>query len=170
MVILLSGRKNKYEEEIIEILTACGADFISDRIIAATGGSFTVTSIRRPTRLDIKKGIILMLDDTSKFQDQIIPCGVTGICEDCNTNGLILFKKNNIPVITCGNNPKNTVTVSSINDNNIVAALQRTIVDCNNENVYPGDFKIKLSRQYSHFSIMSSLAVLLIKGITPNEF
>lgn len=170
MVVLFSNRKSKAEKEIVDILTACGADFISDKTVCAKGGYFTLTVFYKPTDLKIEKGIVLILDNTEKFLPQSLPDGTIGICEDCNSNALKIFEKNNIPVISCGNSSKNTITISSINDRNIIVTLQREITDKFGNIIYPGDYKIALSKDYSPFAVLSSAAILLLNGITPNKF
>ena len=67
-------------------------------------------------------------------------------------------------------NSKNTITLSSIIDNELLASLQRSIYDINGKKLEPAEFKIKLNKNYSPFSVMASLAVLLLKGIIPKEF
>ena len=112
MVIIFSGRKSETEKEIIEILSSNGGDYISDKTILKGKGLFTVISEYKKTDLKIEKGIALILDDTERFKGQSFPFGVIGICEENNKSALGLFKKSKIPVISCGMNPKNTITFS----------------------------------------------------------
>ena len=134
MVLLFSNRKSKLEKEIRDILTAFGADFITDKSVSATGGFFTVAVCYKKTEINIKKGIALMLDDTKRFEGQIFPDGIIGICEDSNTSALSLFKSNHLPALTCGISHKNTVTFSSIGEKEFILTLQREIFD-----IKPGD-------------------------------
>lgn len=170
MVILFSGRKNAAERELIEILTGCGADYISDRSVSAGDGIFTIISEYKKTDLRLKDGIAVFLDDTDRFSGQSFPEGMVGICEDTNKTALSLFKESNIPVISCGMNSKNTVTLSSLNSSSLLAALQRTVTDCKGNDIFPGEFKIKLSADYTPFAVMAATAVLLLNGITPESF
>ena len=170
MVILFSNRKNKTEKELIEILTACGADFISDKRISATGGFFTVVSSYKPCEFEIKKGIAVILDDTEKFKKQNLPNNIIGICEDINFSALETFKNNKTKVITYGNNHKNTLTVSSFNENSLVITLQRTIKNIYGEKIYPTDYKIVLKKNYSKEAVMCAVAILLLNRIEPKTF
>lgn len=164
MVLLFSNRKNKLEKEIIEILTACGADFISDKAVTFAGGFFTITICYKKIELNANKGIAMILDDTKRFEKQNLPKSIIGICEDNNTNALKLFKRNGLPVITCGNNPKNTLTLSSIDGNNFVITLQREITDINGNKVYPADYKFNLNKPYSAQAVMLSCGILCLIG------
>ena len=170
MVILLSNRKNKTEKEIIEILKQYGATFISDKFVSENDGNFTIISTYKKTDINLKKGIAVFIDNTSRFENQEFPIGIIGICEDKNTIALKEFQKNHIAVISCGMNLKNTITLSSINDDSLFATLQRTVTDYKGKSIDPSEFKIKLKKEYSPFAVMASLAILLLNGILPYEF
>lgn len=170
MVILFSGRKSKTEKEIIEILETYGANYISDKSVSENSGNFTIISTYKKTDIKLEKGIAVFIDDTDRFEKQTFPIGIIGICEDTNTVALEKFKKSGIAVISCGMNLKNTITLSSINDNGLFAVLQRTVTDNSGKTIDPCEFKIKLNKEYSPFAIMASVAVLLINGIFPKEF
>ena len=169
MVVLLSNRKNKYEKEIIEILKGIGANFISDKTIHSGNNPITIISEYKNTELKIKKGIVVFLDNTNRFNKQILPYDMIGICEESNKFALNIFNKNNIRVISCGFGYKNTITLSSIGDEKLLITLQRIINDLNGNEIEPSEFKIKLKKQYLPFSIMASVAIMLINGIIPKE-
>ncbi len=164
MVILFSNRKSKLEKEILEILTAWGADFITDKSVTVTGGYFTVAVCYKKTDLALKKGIALILDDTDRFKALNLPQGIYGICEDKNSSAIEIFSKNNIPVVTCGSNHKNTLTLSSINERDFVITLQREITDLNGKPVYPADFILSFKKSYSPQAVLLSTAVLCLSG------
>ena len=170
MVIIFSNRKNKLLNEITEILTVCGADFISDKTVNSADGHFTVFVTFKAIEIKIKKGIALILDDTEKYNEQILPFGVLGICESTNIKAIEIFERNKTQVITCGNNHKNTFTLSSINENDWVITLQRVIEDINGKTLYPADYKINIEKKYSCDAVLISLAILLLNGIEPKEF
>lgn len=170
MVILFSGRKSTVENEIIEILSRYGANYISDKMVLAGEGRLTIISEYKKTDIKLKNGIAVFIDDTDRFNLQIFPEGIIGICEDENLKALELFSESRIPVISCGMNPKNTVTLSSFGNASLLVSLQRTITDSAGKEVDPAEFKIKLTRDYKPFSVMASAAVLLLNGIVPDVF
>lgn len=170
MVILLSDRKSKYEKEIIEILKKHGAQHISDKFIGDSEGKFTVLSIYKKSELQINKGVIVFLDEGKRFANQEIPIGFIGVCDENNIKALSIFKKNKISVICCGLGSKNSITLSSLGDNSLFACLQRNIQKNDGKIIEQGEFKIQLTKKYLPFSIMASVAILLLYGITPNEF
>ena len=67
-------------------------------------------------------------------------------------------------------NSKNTVTLSSLNDNTLLTSLQRTVTDSKGTDIMPSEFKVKLNKKYNPFAVMACVAVLLINGIMPTEF
>ncbi len=170
MVIIFTERNNQYEKEIIEILKNHGADHYSDKTISENGGNLKVISIYKHTHLSVKNIIALFLENKNKFEKQIFPIGTIGICEDVNKEALGNFKKSNNTVITYGTNNKNTLTISSFAENKVLVTLQRTIINSNGKKIEPCEFKIKLTKQYSPYSILSSTAILILNGINPKQF
>ncbi len=167
MVILFAERKSKIEKEIIEILTLFGASYISDKTVCSLEGAFTVVSEYKSIDLKLNDGIAVFCDITDRFKNQSFPSGTIGICEDTNIKALNLFLENHTPVISCGMNGKNTVTLSSLENNIPLITLQRKITDLKGRIIEPAEFKITLSKNYSPFSVMASVAILLLEGQLP---
>lgn len=170
MVILLSDRKSKYEKEIINILKKYDFQHISDKFIGNTNCKFKLLSIYKKCELQIEKGVVVFLDQGNRFINQEIPIGFIGVCEDNNVTALSILKNKKISTICCGMNNKNSITLSSLNDEYLFACLQRNLQNINGNIVEQGEFKIKLTKKYLPFSIMAATAILLLKGITPVEF
>ena len=167
MVILFAERKSKTEKEIIEILTLFGASYISDKTVCSLEGAFTVVSEYKSIDLKLNDGIAVFCDTTHRFKKQLFPSGTIGICEDTDIKALNLFLENHTPVISCGMNGKNTVTLSSLEDNIPLITLQRRITDLKGRIIEPAEFKINLKKNYSPFSIMASVTILLLEGQLP---
>ncbi len=170
MVILLSDRKSKAETEIIEILSKYGGQYISDKFIGKDSGKFTILSVYKKSRLEIEKGIAVFLDNGERFMTQELPLGIIGICEDENRTALEISKNNGIATISCGLSSKNSVTLSSMGNEQLFACLQRSIQNQNGEIIDPCEIKIRLSKNYLPFSVMASTAILLLMNIVPYEF
>jgi hypothetical protein len=170
MILLFCKRKSKTEKEIIEILKSYGGAHISDREIVENNNTFTIISFYKVSDLNIRNGIAVFCDDTEKFLPQTLPQNIIGICEDSNKTALTVFQKSGIPVISCGMNAKNTITLSSLGSNQLFASLQRCVTDSSGLNIEPAEFKIKLNSKYQPFSVMASVAILLLNSIKPNEF
>ena len=167
MIVLFCERKSKTEKEITEILKNMGGNYISDKSIFDNSGNFTIITEYKVTDICADKGIAIFCENTKKFASQILPVGFIGICEDKNKNALDIFKKNNTPVITCGMNPKNTITLSSITKSNALVCIQRTLENEKGSLTEPFEINIDLSKNYNPFSITTSVAVLLLNGIIP---
>lgn len=136
MVMLFSEKDNKRKNEIKEILSSLNI-------------SYNLTD-----KMDTK-GIVIFRDNADR---------IVGICEDCNKTALKLFSNSDITVITCGMNSKNTITCSSINGETYLISLQRNILNLKGEEIEPQEFKIKLKKKYLPYSVMASLAVILLYG------
>ncbi len=163
MVILFSGRKEKTEKEIIDILTDFGANYISDKKISAASGGFTIISEYKKTDIKIDSGIAVMLDNSERFENQVFPKGIIGICESSNLKALKIFRDNNTPVISCGMNPKSSITLSSLSPTSLLLTVQRRIAVAD-KIIEPGEYKIQISGNYSPFSIMASAIILFLKS------
>ncbi len=170
MVLLLSDRKNKCENEIIEILSKYGGQHISDKFIGTDSGKFTILSLYKKSTVNLSKGIAVFLDEGKRFINQELPLGIIGICEETNKTALEIFKNNGIAVICCGLSSKNSITLSSMGDQQLFATLQRSIQNYDGKIIDPCEIKIKFSKNYQPFSIMASAAILLLSNITPQEF
>lgn len=170
MVLLLSDRKNKCENEIIEILQKYGAQHISDKFVGDGKCDFTILSIYKKCELKIDKGIAVFLDNKDRFTNQKIPVGIVGICEEDNLSALEILKQNKIATVCCGMGSKNSLTLSSIGSDYLYTCLQRSLQNSSGEIIEQGEFKIRLTKSYLPFSVMASAAVLLLEGITPLEF
>lgn len=170
VVILFADRKSRTEKEIIDILTLFGANHISDKTVCSQEGVFTVVSEYKNIDIKLKSGIAVLCDTTQRFNKQSLPLGIIGICEDTNINALNLFYKNHIPVISCGMGNKNTITLSSLENNIMFVTLQRKITDIKGRIIEPAEFKITLKKNYSPFSVMASVAIILLEGLAPKKF
>lgn len=169
MVLLFANRKSQTENEIAEILKSYNVNRICEKEII-WGNAFSVITMYKSAEINAKKGIAVFCDDTDRFKNQLLPQGFIGICEENNKNALNILKMNNIPVISCGMNSKNTITLSSIDKNNLVAGLQRIVFDLNFNEILPTEFKITLKENYKPFSVMASVGILLLNGIIPIDF
>ena len=144
MVILFVDKKTNAEKEISDILHRCGAG-------AADGITF--------------------ITDYGKAESGVkLPSGTVGICEDSDRAALKILMESGVPVITCGMNPKSTVTLSSLTSSSALVSLQRTVTDIFGNDTEPCELGIKLNRGRSPFAVTASAAVLLLAGITPAEF
>lgn len=170
MVILFADRKSKTEKEIIKILKNFGADYISDKAIRKSGGKITLISQYKPIDIQSTKDIVIICDETRRFEKLKLPNKILGIFEDTNKIAAAIFKESKSTCITCGLGIKNTVTLSSIECKKVVVCLQRTVTDFFGNEIEPGDFAIKISADFSPFSIMASFLILLLHGIIPIEF
>ncbi len=167
MVILFSDRKDKIADEIIEILVYYGATLISDNCIVLNNDNFTLIRQYKKCKIDVIKGIAVFCNNSSRFKGLSLPHSLIGISEDKTPHSLSLIKENNLRLISCGTGNKNTVTLSSISENTYYVTLQRTLYSLNFERIEPQEIKISLNKNYTPFSVLAAVTVLLLEGIKP---
>ena len=162
MVIIFSRRNSRFLKEIANILCNFGCGYIDDRKIVLKENCFSVIAEYNKTNIDFIKGVVVFCDDTEKFNGQTLPPNAIGVSDGNNRNALNIFKNNKTAAISCGMNPKNTITLSSIENGKIFISLQRTIIDINGNKIEPGEYKMDYNNSYDPFSYLISLAVLLV--------
>ena len=141
MIIIFADKKTKCGTEISDILYRCIP--------------------KRQTDFDI----------VTEYSENIdFPPGSIGVCEYSNSEALKSLMKNCVPVISCGMNGKNTVTLSSVGGSSALVSLQRTVTDIYGRDREPAEFRIRLTHSRSPFAVAAAAAVLLLLGITPDEF
>lgn len=170
MVILLCRKKSTVAKEIAEILTFHGANHITDNTIVQKRGSFVVVTKTQICDLKLNNAVIVFCDGTKQFRNQRLCKGIIAICEETDRAALEILARSNTPVISCGMNQKNTVTLSSLNGDVWFTALQRSLFDFKGNNVLPSEFKIHLKKRYKPYSVLAAATVLLLNGIKPCEF
>jgi len=146
MVVLLSGKENNVENELLKLLC--------DKQVIAIKGEADVS---------INNGIIIITDKSKCFNKLKLNNDIIGICSDENSEALSFFKKNGLPIITCGTGNKNTVTVSSIKEKSLMLSLQRSIRDLKGRIIEPLEIRVECNGE-DCFSVMAATAVSLICG------
>ena len=160
--------------EILFAEMACGAGKEIYEILQRSGiGEKTefpvITEHERP-EIGSNPAITVFAGNSEAFRGIALPGGTVGICEDSNLTALKILMENGATVITCGMNPKNTVTLSSLTSSSALVSLQRTVTDIFGNDAEPCEIGIKLNRGHSPFAVTASAAVLLLAGVTPAEF
>lgn len=153
MVIIMSDKENRTNNLIMENLKN-----------KETG--FTVVSVKNSVKIQAAKGIVIVTGSIKNFKDQKIPKGFVGVCAEKDKNALKLFKKNRLSVITCGTGSKNTISISSITENDMLLCLQRSIKDVSGNFVEPCE--IKANKPKDLFCLLATAAVMFYYKIAPD--
>lgn len=163
MIFILSDKENKTNNEIIEILS-----FKSLGLTDNQKEMLTVVAVNSTIKIKAEKGIVIVTDRIKNFKNQQIPKNFLGICSENNKNALKLFKANKLSVITCGIGNKNTISISSIAETDMLFCLQRSINDINGNVVLPCEIKVKTKKEYNLFCLLSAVAVMFYHKIKPD--
>ncbi len=156
MVVLLGNKNSKIEKEILEILSKYK--------------EITVQSFSKAKNIQSLCKIAVFCNNAKEFESLILDKKIIGICENANPTALKVFQKSEINVISCGINSKNTVTISSLTENNISVTLQRTVTDFCGIDTEPCEITVKLTKSYNPYSVMASTAILILYGIKATVF
>lgn len=170
MITIFSKLRSREGKEIAEILKKHGASVINDSTVFSGYSNFSVLLRSKAIKFSGDKNIILIADNFDYLSKYKLPKETIGICESSAQKSLKNFTKQNTLTITCGLNLKSTVTLSSINENNMLVCLQRSLITINENIIEPADFKIELSKNYLPFSVMAAFVVLILLDIKPENF
>ena len=86
------------------------------------------------------------------------------IVNSANPQLLAAVSSTGLPVITCGLSPKDSVTLSSIDNDQIVVSVQRAILCTNGSIAEPQEIPFTLSAPIDHFAFMALTAILILLG------
>ena len=73
--------------------------------------------------------------------------------------------KLNLRTITCGVSPKDTITFSSKNEDEIVISLQRSIINLKDESIEPLEIPFKKDIADDDYMLMAYASILIETGI-----
>ena len=170
MVFLFSDSPCREQQEITEILRGYGAGIVSDREAAVQSPAFLLLALHAPVRLTADKGTAIFTSACETFREQRLPAAIAGVCASDNKTALAVLQKNKNPVITCGMDPRNALTLSGVSDHAVSAGLQRTLRDLNGNELSPAEYPVLLTKPYSPFAVLAAVAALLREGIAPARF
>ena len=170
MVFLFSDSQSAEQREITEILRRHGADVISGSEATFHHAPFLLVCVSAPLKLEADNGIAIFTSDCDGFRDQQLPGRLSGVCEADNKTALAVFKRNQNPVITCGMDPRNALTLSGVWEYAVSVGLQRALPDPNGAELSPAEYPIRLTKPYTPFAVLASTAALLTEGILPVRF
>ena len=170
MVFLFSDSQGPEQEEISEILCRHGAGIVSDREAPVQNQTFLLASAHTPIKLEAESGIVIFTSDCAAFRDQRLPGSLSGVCESDNKTALEILQQNKNPVITCGMDLRNALTLSGVWEYAVSVGLQRTLRDKNGTELSPAEYPICLTKPYTPFAVLAATAALLTEGIVPVRF
>ena len=92
-----------------------------------------------------------ILFDTEQFIDEcslmkLLSYSKCFIYNYDNDNNIEKYKKMDLQLITFGFNPKSTVTISSVTDENILMCIQKKLYGMNNKLIEPQEIKININK------------------------
>ncbi len=111
------------------------------------------------------KGILLFKNSFSPLPGHCLPRELFPIFEARNTAASSFLRGTGVVAITCGTSPRDTLSLSSLDDNSAMVSLQRCITTLDGYVVEPGDISVSLQHSRSPHQILAAVSVLLLAGI-----
>ena len=154
MVFLFSDTASREQREITGILRRHGAGIVSSREAAVKDDpAFLLLIHRAPINITTENGTAIFASPCDTFRDQRLPAGIAGVCEKDNKTALAVLQKSKNPVISCGMDPRNALTLSGVLDDAVCVGLQRTVSDRNGNELSPAEYPVLLTNSFSHVII-----------------
>lgn len=89
---------------------------------------------------------------------------VVAIVDSCNQDVMKLVSETELPAITCGLSARDTITLSSINEDSAVIDLQRSITCFDGKIMEPQEIPISLCSTIDSFALMCVAAIFILSG------
>ncbi len=141
--IIFEGNDKKIKSELIKYYS-CDASVIIDRkSIKIYGNKNIVVFNEEYFDIQSENAVFAFYSDVENPEDFIIPKNYIGICGSENKSALEVFMANEISTVTYGFKNTDTITFSSMNENNCFISLQREVVNFAGKIIEPFEFEIK---------------------------
>ncbi len=139
----------------------------SDRItlLGEDKMKFLVYDCEKLPQIELDSGIILFKNSFNASEQIKIPSGFLCILEMKNVHAAELLNGTGTAAITCGMNPKDTLSVAGLDETSATLSLQRSVMTVDGNILEPHDFTVRLMSKLSPNRILAVCAVLLICGI-----
>lgn len=138
--VIVIGEEPQIKSELIRYFSEKQSVIVSENAVLVSGCDYLLISDSHLVETHMKSGIIVFLPQQIPGEELMIPSGFTGICESRNKPALELLMENEIPTVTCGLSATDTVTVSSMEQNQFQISLQREIEDLTGNPIEPFEF------------------------------
>lgn len=170
--IILYGEKKdqKIKKFLIENLKLFKKVIVRDECgekIYGNGDLIEIIDCENLDNLNVENEI-LILKNNAEIMDMIKFNGIV-IVNSNNTQQLKKLSKLGLRVISCGMHLRDSVTISSNNDNYYSVAIQRQI-NINNKNpIEPLEVKVFSEKTYEDYMILYYIAVISLLGESQNK-
>jgi hypothetical protein len=145
-----------------------GVQYYSQDRLALLGDDkieFLLYDCEKLPRIEVNNGIIIFKNSFHASEQIKIPTGFLCILEMKNVHAAELLNGSGTAAITCGTNPKDTLSIAGLDETSAALSLQRSVMTVDGGILEPHDFTVRLKSQLSPSRILAVCAVLLISGI-----
>lgn len=129
-----------------------------------TGREIMLLDTDRLSSIKLDHCILLMKTDASPSELSLLSGSTVAVANSENGLQLAELSELQIPVLTCGMRPKDTLTYSSCGQDNVVIALQRTITTVDGSRVEPLELPIADTFGIDGYPLLAYTALRLLLG------
>ncbi len=113
--------------------------------------------------LDLDQGIVVFKSKISLLtKNPQLSSGVISVVESENKTALFLLNHTENRAMTCGMSPRDTLTLSSFDDNSASISRQREIQTLSGRSIEAGETTVKFTAPLAEYTLLAAYAVLLL--------
>lgn len=131
----------------------------------AKNPDFLVLDNPNLVNIHIPGGIVLFRKHTQQRQHIDIPSAYFAVVDSENREAAKMLHNDKIETVTCGLSQKDTVTFSSLDSDRAVVSLQRRLKALDGTEIEPVEVPVTFKPSHSEYSILASIAVLLLSCV-----
>lgn len=122
------------------------------------GNELLIYSSTNPLITNSSKSILVFKNNYIPTKDKFNTNNCVTVVSSENLTQLDFLLNNDIPALTCGKSPKDTITFSSISDDTIMISLQREIINFNNNKIFPCEvpFTLQFNKVFPHLACFAA--------------
>lgn len=98
------------------------------------------------------------------------PKQMVAVVDSCNKELPRLVSATNLPAVTCGLSPRDTITLSSINEDSAVIDVQRSITCFDGSVLEPQEIPVTLYSPIDSYTLMAAATIFILSGDTAKLF
>lgn len=168
MIVLFSKENSKLKGDLLKFLRVYGFGAVDKKIaLNSKFGRDIVVCADRRKNISADNAVLVFAgcDDIGKFK--IEGNAAFAVTYGMNINSAKKLLEMKLNVVNCGLANTDTVTISSMNYENILISLQRKIKNIYGKFSEPQEYSLNHMVQFSPEVLLIGVAILIIYGISP---
>jgi hypothetical protein len=174
MPVLLCGSPDEtsVREALLPALSRYGGVFFVGRGCVVQSGSpagYLLCESSEIPDIVLPHGILVIKDKIVQIKPASIPDNFLCVMASHNKSGAKLLHDCRVTAVSCGTDPKDTLSLAGLESSCADVSLQRNLVTAGGNMQEPRDFHVEFSKPRSPEQILLVSAVLLLSDIDPEN-